>query len=370
MRFAFPFFRKTIRRAALVATAGAALPLGTAIGERIAAASATGEPLKTIQVLPIGKIKSKRDGREWLIRDEAHAHRIVAASNAAAEPAQIPADYDHQLMFGAKDGVGGTAKASGWLSNLRVEGGFIVADPEWTDAATAMIKAKEYRYISPVFTFDGKTREIGRVLNVALTNFPAITELAAVASADASGDSMDLKALAACFGLAETATIEQIIAAANAQRAALATAAGLPATATSEEIATAVAAAKAGGVDPTKFAPISELQAVRAELKVLQDNSATAAATAAVDGAIAAGKVTPASREWAMSYATTSLEGFKAFLANAPVIGAVVTTATAKKPPETEAELTADQLAVCKATGVSPKAFLETLKEEIANGRA
>lgn len=354
-----------------VACAGAELPAGTAVGERIAAASATGEPLKTIQVLPIGRIKSKRDGREWLVRDEAHAQEIVAASIASADPAEIPADYDHQLMFGAKDGVGGTAKASGWLSNLRVEGGFIVADPQWTDTAAAMIKAREYRYISPVFTFDGKTREIGRVLNVALTNFPAITELAAVASGETTGDSMDLTKLAACFGLLATATIDEILAAANAERGKLATAAGLAATATAEEIATAVTAAKATGVDPTKFVPITELTAIRGQLKDLQDKQTVDSATAEVDAAVSAGKVTPGNKAWALDYATKDLAGFKAFVGNAPVVGAVTTTSTAAaKVPETVAELSAEQLAVCTAMGVSSKDFLETLKEEMAHGRA
>ena len=347
-------------------------PASPAVGNAIAVASATGEPVKRIQLLPMGVIKSKRDGRQWRVRDAAHAQQIVDATMATADPAEIPIDYDHQLQFATGEGKGGTAVASGWMRNFTVEADGIYADVEWTEAAQAKLKAREYRYISPVFSHSTATGDVTRILHAGLTNYPAITELAAVASADSSGDSMDLTKLAACFGLPAAATIDEIIAAATAQRTALAAAAGLKAEATTEEIATAVAAAKAGAVDPTKFAPILRFpQASNARLKALEDQQATSAASAAVDGAVAAGKVTPANRDWAMSYASKDLAGFNTFVGNAPVVSAATAeTRTGAKPAETEADLTPEQKAVCAATGTSEADFLKTLKEEVANGRA
>ncbi|MFB9160491.1 phage protease, partial [Chromobacterium violaceum] len=54
--------------------------------------------------------------------------------------------------------------------------GLYATDVEWTDKAAAMIVAKEYRYLSPVFTYDKQGRVTG-LLHVALTNNPALDEL-------------------------------------------------------------------------------------------------------------------------------------------------------------------------------------------------
>lgn len=330
--------------------------------------AAGGELVTRIQLLPIGEILCKRDGRRFRVRDLAHAQAIVAATTDTAGRADVPIDYDHQTLFGAIPKVGGTAPASGWMRNFSATPEGIFADVEWTEAAAAKLKAREYRYISPVFRMDPKTGDALVILHAALTNYPAITELAAVASATSSGDSMDLTKLALALGLKADATLDEIVAAQAAQTArlgAIAAAAGLTPNATDAEIA----AAKAGLVDPTKYVPISELQAANARLDKLESESATAAASAAVDAAIAAGKVTPANRDWAMGYAKKDLAGFQAFSGNAPVVVTPKTEATTKAPEKVE-ELTEDQIAACKATGCSPEAFLKTLKEEIAHGRA
>jgi phage I-like protein len=352
----------------------AALPAGTAVADQIAVASATGEPLKTIQVLPIGRIKSKRDGREWLIRDAAHAQEIVAASIASAAPADIPADYDHQIMFAAQPGVGGTAEASGWLTNLRVEGGFIVADPDWTDEAAAKITAKKYRYISPVFGFDGKTREISRVLNVALTNFPAITELAAVASADLE-EPMDLKAIAKALGLSETATAAECATAASAAMVAiaaaktslttLATAAGLTdADPTAEAIATAITAARAKGEpDPRAFVPMASFKELQAQVTTLQNTGADAAATTAVDAACTAGKITPAGRDHALKLFKASREDFAAFIGAQPAVIAPGAADTAAARANLDAPLTKEETAAARAIGITDEAFIASKKQ-------
>jgi phage I-like protein len=49
---------------------------------------------------------------------------------------------------------------------------------QWNDKAKAMIASREYRYVSPVFTYDGKTGEVQRILSVAITNNPALPSLA------------------------------------------------------------------------------------------------------------------------------------------------------------------------------------------------
>jgi phage I-like protein len=56
--------------------------------------------------------------------------------------------------------------------------GLFAVGIHWNDKAKAMIASRECRHVSPVFTYDGKTGEVQRVLSVAITNTPALPSLA------------------------------------------------------------------------------------------------------------------------------------------------------------------------------------------------
>ena len=78
--------------------------------------------------------------------------------------------------------------AAGWInprSLVWVESGpepGLYAEVKWTAKAAEMIAADQYRYLSPVFTYDKTTGEPSDLLNVALTNFPAIDGATAAAA--------------------------------------------------------------------------------------------------------------------------------------------------------------------------------------------
>ena len=132
--------------------------------------------------MPAGSFRAI-DGRPhgiggWTL-DRAAALHIIRLANARSTDHVI--DYEHQTLSAAKNGM--AAPAAGWFKRLewREGDGLYVTDARWTDRAAAMIKAKEYRFISPVFTFDKDGRVID-VLHAALTNNPALdglTELVA-----------------------------------------------------------------------------------------------------------------------------------------------------------------------------------------------
>ncbi len=349
-----------------------------AYGLVTAAASDAGEPLATVQLFPMGEIKA-RDGRTWVLENLAHANQVVAASLQAAGGTDLMFDYDHQSFFGAKDGVGGTAPASGWIKKLWADPTGIYAQVAWTDAAAARLKAREYRYVSPLFTHDRVSRRITRLINGALVNTPAITELPAVASAQGGltpqEPSMDLTQLAAALGLPATATLEEITAAAqtlqaNATAAAsaalapVATALGLAVTAKPDEVTAAATAAVAGKVDPTKFAPIEVVTALQDQVKVLTDGHAASAAATEVDAAILAGKVSPALKDWAVAYATADLGAFKTFASAAPVIVPVGERKLGLTPEAASTTLTDEQAAAARVLGISEADMLATAKEE------
>ncbi len=140
-----------------------------------------------MQLFPDGEFAA-RDGRPaslenvvtttWKI-NEAIAAKLI--EQVAAQSTSLLVDYEHQTLAAAKNGK--PAPASGWVTNLVYKKGQgIFAQVAWTKTAQAYIDAGEYRYVSPVFTFDRETGEITRILHIALTNSPALDGMLAVAA--------------------------------------------------------------------------------------------------------------------------------------------------------------------------------------------
>lgn len=93
-------------------------------------------------------------------------------------------DYEHQSMRASDSGK--PTPAAGWFKRVewREGDGLYAVDVRWTDRAAAMIRAREYRYISPVFTFNG-LGEVLNIVSVGLVNTPALAGLTDLAAASA-----------------------------------------------------------------------------------------------------------------------------------------------------------------------------------------
>ena len=145
---------------------------------------ATGGGLpRRVKLLPIGRVEM-RDGRgPYMVRDQAPAAQIVAATRAWLGSADMMFDYDHQSIYAAGEGKGGRAIAAGWAkaANITAEADGIYADVEWTSAAAQKLAAREYRYLSPLFLAAQGTGEVIRLKNAALVNMGAI-DLPAIAA--------------------------------------------------------------------------------------------------------------------------------------------------------------------------------------------
>ncbi|HFD3843412.1 TPA: phage protease [Pseudomonas aeruginosa] len=133
----------------------------------------------SIQLLPSGDFKAI-DGRPtdvasgyWRLTAEVAA-RVI--SKVASRITDVVIDYEHQTLNGPSNGL--PAPAAGWIKGASLvwqDGrGLFAENVQWTDKAAAMIKAREYRYISPVFSYDHRTGEVLDIHHVALTNFPAL----------------------------------------------------------------------------------------------------------------------------------------------------------------------------------------------------
>ena len=113
--------------------------------------------------------------------DSAIAASLIAARPASASPQVI--DYEHQTLLKEKNGQ--PAPAAGWFKGLeyRPGQGLFMTGVDWTDRARSMIVAGEYRYLSPVFSFDPNSGAVKVLHSVALTNTPALTGLTDLAAA-------------------------------------------------------------------------------------------------------------------------------------------------------------------------------------------
>lgn len=359
----FPLNRGLILKPSTVIGASVAI-MSSAIGD-------DGKPAEWVRLIPMGTFGG-RDGRgPYHLRDAAHAAQVVAATLTAAGGVDPVFDYDHQTEYAPKPGVGGVAPAAGWMKTVEAREDGIYARVDWTEAAHARLSAKEYRYVSPVFTHD-KSGQVRTLLRAGLTNNPNL-ELPAVASrADDDpetdkGTPMSLTAIAAALGLSEAATEADCLGAITTLQdkasglSTVAQAAGLGADAATGDVVTAISSFKDGAPDPAKFVPAETVVTIQSQLSALQASIGQDKAVAAVDAAIAAGKIVPALRDHFIAVHAADPAKFAEFESKAPVI-LKAGEKPANEQRSDEVELTAEDKAVCASMGLDEATFLETKK--------
>ena len=133
------------------------------------------------ELLPLGTFTTS-DGRGPFRAD---GPAIIAATKAHGLDRGLPIDYDHSTFL--RD----DSRAAGWVHELKIAGGKLLARVEWTPRGRAAIEAREYRFLSPVFEFDPDDRQApaekqsGQILFVtgaAIVNDPAISSLMPLAA--------------------------------------------------------------------------------------------------------------------------------------------------------------------------------------------
>lgn len=176
----------------------------------LAAEETSADNQQWIHLLPSGQFAA-RDGRgPWRIDD---GGSVISATLEHAGKTDIPVDYEHQTEHAPKNGQ--PAPAAGWMRQLEARADGIWALVEWTEKAAKMVRAREYRYISPVFAFEAATGAVRRIVNAALTNKPAL-ELTALARETDDGELAAV--LRDALGLDESASPEELLAEARAYR--------------------------------------------------------------------------------------------------------------------------------------------------------
>lgn len=336
---------------------------------------AAGTPPEWIQLLPSGEFCG-RDGRGPYRNVDPEA--IVKATMAYQAGADMPMDYDHQLEYSARNGQ--PAPASGWIVALDIRcGGEVWGRVRWTEKAAAHIRAREYRYLSPVFrhTADGR---ICRIESAALTNVPNL-DLVAIASRQSGGgaqphtreDDMDLKkTLTGILGLSTdsaddvvTAKVQGLVTAAHSAGAGLASiakAVGAPDGATPDVVAAEARtlASRVATPDPAKYVPIDMYHEASGALASLRKDVAASTAKALVEEAKAAHKVSPAMEPWAQGYAEKDAEGFKAWMSAAALVVPAGPHGPEGTPPANTGKLSDLDRAVCSQLGLSEDEYCKS----------
>jgi len=140
-----------------------------------------------IQLFPAGKFDapmgSLLGAGPWQLT-ETGAKQLIAAVGLRQNDILI--DYEHQSLTANKEGH--SAPAAGWIkpdSLIWKDTGLYAQNPDWKDKAATMINADEYRYLSPVFSYDKKTGEVLNIFSIALTNTPGIDGMTAISVAAA-----------------------------------------------------------------------------------------------------------------------------------------------------------------------------------------
>ncbi len=315
-----------------------------------------------IHIMPAGTFMAD-DGRgPFVLKDPAS---VIKAS--LRPKVDMVVDRDHDLVFAE----GKNVPAAGWVKDIEFREDGLWAKVEWTATAIQQIKAKEYRYISPVFTHN--KGEITRILHISLVNSPAL-ELTAVATKkiksinnnhkkeEKTMDKKQMEALALSLGLEKDADVDAIVTAAKKQQDALDKAkADIEAMALKNKEKTETSKAKP---DPAEYVPMSVFEETNAQVASLRKQLAEDKAKDAVDKAVTAGKITPAQKEWATEYASSDPKGFEAFIKNqVSVIAGGEKEETSKKLANDAGELTAAQAIACKQLGLTKEHFLGKTKE-------
>lgn len=307
----------------------------------------SGIPSSTVQVLPSGAFRA-RDGRpgteypgllHWLMDADA-AEQVMAA--LAAQQTPLVVDYEHQTLHAETNGQ--PAPAAGWVESAPVwdvQTGLSMT-VRWTDRAKSMIKADEYRYLSPVFSFDPASGRVTKLHHIALTNYPALDGLKPVTARHNHHQDTDMTLKPETLALL-----------------------GIAATASADELHAAIAALKAApnpsAVDPAQYVPLTQFEALKSEMAALTARQQQAEVDDLIEVGRSSGKLLAAQETWARELGSKDVTALRTYLDTTPAIAALKNNQTQGKPPADDpATVTVAQQEAARIGGWDVNIFKES----------
>lgn len=246
-----------------------------------------------VMLMPLGELRA-RDGRAWTVAD---ADAVVRRSQPGpGGPSDLPVDYEHQSE-NPETGDGGPKPAAGWIDRLEAREDGIYGRVRWNARAAAMVAAREYRFLSPVF-FHTPGGMVDRIVGAGLTHRPAL-EMMALASERSTASADDIRDPAAML-------------------AQLRDAAGLDPDAPLAELLAFCRDRAGAGPDPSRFVPIAAVAELARDRGARIAHAREEATERAVAAAVQDGYITPGMRAWATALCRDAPDRFEAFLAASP----------------------------------------------------
>lgn len=270
--------------------------------------------------------------------------------------ADYPIDFNHSMFSFSLGDPAEAGKAAGWFQLETRNGDLWATNVTWTELAAQKLQAREYRYISPTFRAS-KDGEVEELLNVALTNIPALKGLSPLMASQAQ-----------LFAPHETnerpPMLEKLIsmlslASDSAESAALSAIGAL--VEDRKRLLSATGKSSVGevlgGWEALSLAA-KQYEAAAKELETLKVAQREAEVIALLDAGVKEKKITPAQAE---SLKTKGLEDpafLRSFLSVAPVlVGGPGPTQPAAAP--VEIHLSAEAEKIAKTMGLTPERSAE-----------
>jgi phage I-like protein len=286
-----------------------------------------------------------------VVLDKAAADAVLLAY--AEHGVELAIDYEHQTFNAEENGK--PAPAAGWFRPEVRDDGLWAAGVRWTDEAAGYLKNRQYRYFSPTALLDAKTRKPVRLMPMALTNWPATKDIQPlVARANATSTEINMNSVLVALGLKVEADEAEAFAAVNSLR----------------DFAREVLAISGAKSNPEAIGALTALKAkadraesLDAELATIKASAAAAEVAHLLDEAVKDGRVAPAKRaDLEALHAKHGVDALRTCLSMLPKAAPAAIAPAADKPAADASGLTADQLKILKATGLSPEKFMEHKK--------
>ncbi len=297
---------------------------------------------KWLQLLPDTVNIIGCDGRKFTNSNPA---RIVKEFNAKGKV--IPLDYDHGTELLSKVG---SAPAAGWISKLKLENNAIFGLVEFTPKGKDSVEGVEYRYLSPALNCKGSNKEIISISSAALTNKPNL-DIAALNNKD-DKEILNMKNIATKLGLNLDASEDSILLEIDKMQTEL--------------------NSKQDAPDPNEYMPkadydnaLARAEAAEKKLAELENEKVKVEANSTIENAMAAGKITPASKEHYLElcHNQEGLEKVKKALGVAPkVVGTEGDKSLEQSSDLNNNNLTTEQVELCHEMGISEEDFAKEIK--------
>ncbi|MFZ5450261.1 MAG: phage protease [Thermodesulfobacteriota bacterium] len=314
-----------------------------------------------ILLLPAGRVELLDRPEPLQVDPESLAAMVTAFRSRGVD---LVIDYEHQSLQGRQ------APAAGWIKDLEARGDGLWGRVEWTPQAREYLRNREYRYFSPVLQLDPETKKPLALMQVGLTNVPAIKRLAPLVAKwedpgpqaqeqnprrtlpeGEAGKDKPMEQLRLLLGLSREAGDEALWTGVIDLCRNLATTLKLP------EEATAAQILEATGILQQKAQRAAEAEE---ELRQLKSRLAAETTEKTVEEALKAGKITPAQRTWALEYYRQDPGGFQTFVARAPQL---VPTGRElelfREDGRAPGHLAPEELVLCRSLNLAPEQYLQ-----------